>query len=276
NGGNDGLLAYGFETTVVTGEAAHSGLYSLKFNMPAGRGSHDGFVGTKRFPLNGGSTSTTINPGDIVRLSVWIKASNLVPDSAAKYPGTWAVGFTPLWFAKYGNNDGYNPVGPSNDYTFTFPNVKSFDWTQYSLDVQVPAGVGVKALETRLHVYSTFVGTVYFDDLTVQKVGTTTGVSSGNSSIPKVFELSNNYPNPFNPSTKIQFAVPNEQNISLVIYNLLGQRIRTLVQGVYAAGQYTVTWDGKDQVGRTLESGVYIYRLETGSIALVKKMLMLK
>ena len=276
NGGNDALLANGFENTVVTSEAAHSGLYSLKFNLPAGRAAHDGFVGTRRFPLNGGSTSTTINPGDIVRLSVWIKASGLVPDSAAKYPGTWAVGFTPLWFAKYGNNDGYNPVGPSNDYTFTFPNVTSFGWTEYSLDVQVPAGVGVTALETRLHVYSTFVGTVYFDDLTVQKVGTTTSVSSDNSNIPKVFDLSNNYPNPFNPSTKIQFAVPHEQNISLVIYNILGQRIRTLVQGVHTAGQYTVIWDGKDETGHTVESGVYIYRLETGSIALVKKMLMLK
>jgi hypothetical protein len=276
NGGNDGLLTKGFENTVVTSEAAHSGLYSLKFNMPAGRESGDAFVGMKRLPLNGGSASTTINPGDIVRLSVWIKASGLVPDSAVKYPGTWAVGFTPLWFAKYGNNDGYSNVGPGIDYTFTFPKVTSFDWTQYTLDVQVPAGVGVTALETRLHVYSTFVGTVYFDDLTVQKVGTTTAVGSTNSNVPKVFDLSNNYPNPFNPSTKIQFAVPNEQNISLVIYNILGQRVRTLVQGVRPVGQYTVTWDGKDEAGRTVESGVYICRLETGSIALVKKMLMLK
>jgi flagellar hook assembly protein FlgD len=101
-------------------------------------------------------------------------------------------------------------------------------------------------------------------------------VGSTNSNVPKVFDLSNNYPNPFNPSTKIQFAVPNEQNISLVIYNILGQRVRTLVQGVRPVGQYTVTWDGKDEAGRTVESGVYICRLETGSIALVKKMLMLK
>jgi flagellar hook assembly protein FlgD len=60
------------------------------------------------------------------------------------------------------------------------------------------------------------------------------------------------------------------------VYNILGQRIRSLVQGVHPAGQYTVTWDGKDEAGRTVESGVYLYRLETGSIALVKKMLMLK
>ncbi|MBF8296747.1 MAG: hypothetical protein HW389_3292, partial [Bacteroidetes bacterium] len=265
---------------MVTSEAAHSGVYSLKFNLPAGRAAHDGFVGTRRLPLNGASTSTTIKQGDIVRLSVWIKASGLVPDSAAKYPGTWSVGFTPLWFAKFGNNDGYNPVGQVYDNTFTFPKVTSFDWTQYSLDVlvptDVPAGVVVTALETRLHVYSTFVGTVYFDDFTVQKVGTTTAVNGTDSNIPKVFDLSNNYPNPFNPSTNIQFAVPHEQNISLVIYNILGQRIRTLVQGIHPAGQYTLTWNGKDDTGRTVDSGVYLYRLETGSIALVKKMLLMK
>jgi hypothetical protein len=89
NGGNDGLLANGFENTVVTNEAAHSGTNSLKFNFPAGRQVHDGYVGTKRMALNGGNSSTTINQGDIVRLSVWIKASNLVPDSAKKKP--WHV-----------------------------------------------------------------------------------------------------------------------------------------------------------------------------------------
>src|SRR5512141_2012786 len=106
----------------------------------------------------------------MLRLSVWIKASGLVPDSAAKYPGSWAVGFTPLWFAKYGANDGYNTVGPGNDYTFAFPAVTSFDWTQYTLDIQVPAGVNAAALETRLHIYAQFTGTVYFDDLTITKL----------------------------------------------------------------------------------------------------------
>jgi hypothetical protein len=276
NGGNDGLLGNGFENTVVTNEASHNGQYSLKFNLPAGRSVHDGYVGTKRMPLNDSASSTIISPGDIVRLSVWIKASGLVPDSAAKYPGTWAVGFTPLWFAQYGNNDGYNPVGPSNDYTFTFPHDTAFDWTQYSLDLVVPSGVGVKALETRLHIYSQFVGTVYFDDLTVQKVGVSTAVNGVANSGPKVFELSNNYPNPFNPSTQIQFAVPRASKISLIIYNLLGQRVRTLAEGVYAAGHYTVTWDGRGEDGQTLASGVYFSRLETGSVALVKKMLMMK
>src|SRR5262249_16226245 len=150
----------------------HSGTHSLKFDMPFDRAPHDGFVGTQRFLFNqtgrgitaprkgnGVAVPYDVQPGDVLRLSVWIKASNLVPDSAAAYPGTWSVGFTPLWFTGNTNNLGYSPVGPAIDYTFQFPAVTAFDWTKYSLDVTVPNGVGANALETRLHVYSRFTGT---------------------------------------------------------------------------------------------------------------------
>ena len=163
-------LNSGFENTVVTNEAAHSGQYSLKFNLPLGRPAQDGYVGTKRIPF-ANLDAGDIHPGDSVRVSVWIKASGLLPDSAAAHPTTWAVGITPQWDKVFGNNDGYNGTG--SDYQFVFPSVTSFDWTQYSVTIQVPAtvsGVAPVALETRLHVYSTFVGTVYFDDLTITKV----------------------------------------------------------------------------------------------------------
>jgi hypothetical protein len=167
-------------------------------------------------------------------------------------------------------------VGPADDLVFTFPPVTQFDWTQYYVDVTVPTGVNAKALEVRLHVYSTFTGTIYWDDLDVQVIGASTSARNGKNGLPKTFDLSNNYPNPFNPSTEIQFSVPKTANISLIIYNLLGQRVRTLAQGVYAPGQYRVTWDGRGEYGQTLASGVYFSRLETGSVALVKKMLMMK
>ena len=290
NGGNDGLLGNGFENTVVTNEAAHSGNYSLKFDMPFDRAPHDGFVGTHRFMLDGSGPALPVSPsggttpasvsavaGDILRLSVWIKASNLVPDSAAMYPGTWSVGFTPLWFTGTGNNSGYNPVGPATDYTFSFPAVTSFDWTQYSLDVQVPTGVSATALEVRLHVYSRFTGTIYFDDLGVQVIGTSTGVSGNDTrGIPKTFQLSDNFPNPFNPTTVIQYATPRADQISLEIYNLLGQRVRTLVDGVISAGYHEAVWDGRNENGQQVESGVYFYRLQTGQVGLVKKMLFVK
>jgi hypothetical protein len=294
NGGNDGLLGNGFENTAVTTEAAHTGTHSLKFALPAGRAVHDGYVGTQRFNFTGtawggsgpagnalatGSNpfSITAQPGDILELSVWIKATGLFPDSAALYPGTWAVGFTPLFFAGAGNNYGYNPVGPQNDYTFLFPKVASFDWTQYKLNVQVPTGVAAQAMEVRLHAYNQFVGTVYFDDLNIRVAGTTLSVAPGSEGLPKTFELTNNYPNPFNPSTTIQFGLPRNADVALVIYNVLGQRIRTLVDHEQrSAGRYSVVWDGRDEGGNSVGSGMYFYRLETGQVALVKKMLMLK
>ena len=290
NGGNDGLLADGFENTVLTNEAAHTGNYSLKFDLPFDRVQHDGFVATKRFLMNGTGIGTLsqlssvrsrqgttvvsrVNPGDILRATVWVKASSLVPDSAALYPTTWSVGLTPLFDKGNANNLGYNPTGP--DLQFVFPPVTAFDWTPYSVDFTVPSDSSYKALEVRLHVYSRFTGTVYFDDLTVDKVGTTTGVSNKNQ-LPKTWALADNYPNPFNPTTTIGFDVPRVADASIVIYNLLGQEVRTLITGTLSPGQHTVVWDGRNNHGMNVQSGVYFYRLNAGSVSIVKKMLLLK
>jgi hypothetical protein len=272
NGGNDGALEKGYENTVVTTEAVHSGLKALKFDLPFARVTGDGFVGTKRDLLSG----LGVKAGDVLRVAVWVKGSSLVPDSAAAYPTAWAVGFTYGFFKGNGNNAGFNSVsGYPIDMQFVFPPVTAFDWTQYYIDIPVPADPEAKALEIRLHPYSRFTGTVYFDDLTVQVVGVTTGVVTGDG-LPKTFELGQNYPNPFNPSTRIQYGLPHDGNISLMIYNVLGQRVRSLVNETRPAGRYEVTWDGKDDQGRSVGSGLYFYRLETGQFALVQKMLMLK
>ena len=73
-----------------------------------------------------------------------------------------------------------------------------------------------------------------------------------------------NYPNPFNSSTVIRFALPEYQEIELSIFNLAGQKVATLVKKYYPAGVHTVSWDGRDDDGRELASGVYLYRLRTG------------
>lgn len=87
----------------------------------------------------------------------------------------------------------------------------------------------------------------------------------------KDFELSQNYPNPFNPSTKIRYAVPQISNVKLSVYNMLGQRVQVLVDGVKSPGTYEVTWSAKN-----LASGLYIYQLEAGSVNISKKMMLLK
>lgn len=94
--------------------------------------------------------------------------------------------------------------------------------------------------------------------------------------IPSDYELFANYPNPFNLETKIKFALPESGRARLVIYNIAGARIRALVQGRYTAGQHVVSWDGRDDLGRGVSSGVYVYRLTSGSFTQSRKMLLIK
>ena len=93
---------------------------------------------------------------------------------------------------------------------------------------------------------------------------------------PESFKLSNNYPNPFNPSTTIDYYVPFRSNITLSVYNLLGQKVATLVDGVKGKGHYQVEWMGVNQAGQQVASGIYLYRLETDNYSESKKMLLLK
>ena len=96
---------------------------------------------------------------------------------------------------------------------------------------------------------------------------------------PSSYELLQNYPNPFNPTTSIQFSVVGDQfppHVTLKVYNLLGQEVRTLVDDLKEPGYYTVTWDGRDGSGDAVSSGVYIYRLHTGQFQSTKRMVLLK
>ncbi|UCD62547.1 MAG: T9SS type A sorting domain-containing protein [Candidatus Zixiibacteriota bacterium] len=94
--------------------------------------------------------------------------------------------------------------------------------------------------------------------------------------LPKSFALNQNYPNPFNPSTTVRFALPQASPVALKVYNLLGQRVATVVDREMEAGHHTVTWEGCDDNGNRVASGIYFYRLEAGSFKQTKKMLMLK
>ncbi len=94
---------------------------------------------------------------------------------------------------------------------------------------------------------------------------------------PDNYKLSQNYPNPFNPSTNIDFTLPISKAISIKIYNTLGQEVRTLINNrKYAAGTYTVQWDGRDNNGNPVASGVYIYKLIFGNFAKSKKMTLVR
>jgi hypothetical protein len=174
----DGQLSDGYENTRITDEEAYHGKYSLKFDIP--KGTHDGFIGTRFFPLSGSSGMmaksgnsndiTALNgvqAGDIIRISVWIKASNLEPDSVGVVGDQWSVSLTPIFHNTMGGNEGFGDIWAS-DIPLVFPNKKSFDWTQFYVDVKVVEGA--KSLDVRLHPLGRFQGTVYMDALTVEKL----------------------------------------------------------------------------------------------------------
>ena len=96
------------------------------------------------------------------------------------------------------------------------------------------------------------------------------------ASIPASFELAAAYPNPFNPSTTISYALPQAADVRLDIYNVMGQRVRTLVAADQPAGYYAVEWQATDDSGHTLSSGVYFYRLQAGAFRATKRMLLMR
>jgi hypothetical protein len=130
-----------------------------------------------------------------------------------------------------------------------------------------------------LFVYNEYVdGVPNVRDFTPEFVGGSVALNArtANPVLPTEYALSQNVPNPFNPSTNISFALKADSKVSLSIYNVLGQHVRTLVDDYMRAGLQTVTWDGTDKVGSTVASGVYFYKLNANEFSATKKMLMLK
>jgi len=103
----------------------------------------------------------------------------------------------------------------------------------------------------------------------------TTGVKD-NASHPVEFSLKQNYPNPFNPTTSIAYSLAKPGHVKISVYNIVGQKILDLVNGKVAAGTHKAIWNGTDQSGRALSSGIYFCRMETGSHIAMRKMTLVK
>ena len=104
----------------------------------------------------------------------------------------------------------------------------------------------------------------------------TSDVNDEKNPIPLSFELPQNYPNPFNPTTQINYQIPEDEYVSLEIYNVLGQKVKTLVNQNQTAGKHTIIWEGKDNQNQELPSGIYFYRLKTKQNVETRKMVFLK
>ena len=118
-------------------------------------------------------------------------------------------------------------------------------------------------------------GTLYIDDLRLIQ-SRLFAVEDDPRALPGAFVLHPNYPNPFNSSTTISYEVPLRGPVELTIYDLLGRPVRTLVQATVEPGRYRALWDGHDEAGQPVVSGLYIARLQAGEISLARKLVLVK
>jgi hypothetical protein len=107
-------------------------------------------------------------------------------------------------------------------------------------------------------------------------IGVGVAVDRDVTGLPNTFTLSQNYPNPFNPTTVIEFSLPQEARVMLTVYDLLGKKVRTLVDDSRAAGTYSVIWDGNDDNGNPQSSGTYFYRLNSPENTINRRMTLIR
>jgi len=102
-----------------------------------------------------------------------------------------------------------------------------------------------------------------------------TGIGDVNT-VPTSYAVSQNYPNPFNPSTTIKYQLPQTSDVQLQIFNVLGQKVRTLLNSKVEAGYHEAIWDGRNDLGHQVASGIYIYKFQAGNFQKTLKLMLLK
>ncbi|MBN1997588.1 T9SS type A sorting domain-containing protein, partial [candidate division KSB1 bacterium] len=148
------------------------------------------------------------------------------------------------------------------------------DWTNWVIDsVAVLLESGYENT-IRFSVTGSDFGNL--DEITIAAKPLAAVKSLQDSGIPVSYQLQQNYPNPFNPETTIRYSLPFAEFVTLTVYDILGKKIKTLVNENKAPGRYQVIWDGKDENGLKVASGVYVYRLSAGKFVQSFKMLLIK
>ena len=166
-----------------------------------------------------------------------------------------------------------NPIPASFQYVSGPSHVEvPLNWTEYYYDLSQYDSLNVW-IAIRCVSNDAFV--LYIDDFSIHSEGGS--VSNEDPSVPAILtELKGNFPNPFNPETTIRYSVSEKNPVRIDIYNVKGQVVRTLVNEEKASGNHSVVWNGKDNSGRSVGSGVYFYKMKAGKFSSSKKMILMK
>jgi hypothetical protein len=191
-----------------------------------------------------------------------------VSNSGTKAPFTGVVNISDAGSTGTISFNGANPTGAagkSNVLTVTFTAISN-NGVNVVLDLEFTAMLSALDFTNLLPL------------LTVNDATVNTAVQerNANESLPKDFALGQNFPNPFNPETEISYELPRQSHVTLTVFNIMGQKIKTLLNRRTVAGRHTVRWDGKDETGKSVPSGVYLYRMAAEGHVFQKTMALLK
>jgi hypothetical protein len=232
------------------------------------------------FQIGGGYYAVSANPPYTDTLSGFVRAESVteeLPDLYFDSANTTLVGeLGPLW------PDNTAPITAAftvNDNATTLYRYRSL-YPTTSVAEDYPVGVAFSTPTTEFYSFGFHLW--YMERPGARALvnwlmnATPTDVETPDADLPTDFALHQNYPNPFNPSTTILYELPHRGHVTLDIFNILGRRVDRLVDQVVPAGAHEVTWDGRDQSGAPVASGLYLYRLSSGAGVQTRKMLLLK
>ena len=276
---DDLIIALGFYGAGVTWDPANTGMSDMR-HMGPGYGywlkvSQDvdliypSGIPTANYSVESIENSTKISPfANVIPTTRWVDlyGSNVTVDGAPIATGTLVEAVD-----ESGNICGAFRVEASGRLGFMAV------YADDALTPDVVEGLSSNS-EFRLVIEGvqteeTFTWTSHGDRI---EVGSLNSLGGPNVTVPTSYSLKQNYPNPFNPRTTIAYYVADAGNVSLVIYNLLGEQVRTLIDESQDVGEYSIEWDGRDDSGRAVSSGVYFYRLSAGDFNETKKMMLMK
>ena len=228
------------------------------------------------------SEPVPVEPGKWYLISGWVRTDSLTTND------TWY----PTNVVKTRDNDrlGYcffyhrSPLRTAWDLTegdqffYIDQRDSAYGWTYYAVVSQAPMDAAGLSMRARFTSFPK--GKAWYDDFSIQELKVVPlGIENppkSVSSLPTGFQLMQNYPNPFNPMTVIEYRVPKAGHVKLEIFNSLGQKVRTLVDEEKTPGNYQVVWDGRDDTGNIVPSGVYLYQLRGQNALITRKMLLVK
>ena len=167
---------------------------------------------------------------------------------------------------------------PGNQTTYGL--VRDGNWGQASIPVEDIRGefIDLRMLSYEFVILEVNGASCEFglDDIYWEGGGTVSVIENEFGETPFKYSLNNNYPNPFNPITSFRYELPKQSHVTIVIYDMLGREVRTLVNTTEDAGFKSVQWDATDSFGKPVSAGVYLYQIKAGDFRQTKKMVLLK